>query len=325
VTELTIFGTAKPFTGPFARIQRNALWSWAQLRPEADVLVIGDDTGSERTAREFGLGFVESVRRSPRNVPLLDDLWAIGQREARTPHCVFSNCDLIFTDDLLTAMAAVSTQIDGPFLLVGQRWDLLLDEDLPGGPAMSVGERAAWGAEMRGRARRDGTLNSPLWVDWFGFPTGQYESLPACAVGRPGYDHWLVWHTLRRGIPVVDASDAVTAIHQHHDYSHGGTKGDVWHGPDAQRNLELIEGRAHMRMIGNATHRLDASLRLGPARGLKYTLSRLHRHAAPLLEHTAPWRHRWGIDAEALQRVSAARRRARPEAPAPRRPTRTQR
>jgi hypothetical protein len=325
VTELTIFGTPKPFTGPFARIQRNALWSWSQLRPEADVLVIGDDAGAEDTARDLNVGFVGSVQRSPRNVPLLHDLWAIGQRSARTPHCVFSNCDLIFTDDLLTAMGAASSQIDGPFLLVGQRWDLHLDEDLSVATAASVGERATWGSEMRSRARRDGTLNSPLWVDWFGFPTGQYESLPACAVGRPGYDHWLVWHTLQRGIPVIDATDAVTAIHQHHDYSHGGTRGDVWHGPDAQRNLELIEGRAHMRMIGNATQRLDASLQLGPARGLKYTLSRLHRHAAPLLEHTAQWRHRLGIDAEALQRVSESRHRTRAGAPAPSRSTTTRR
>lgn len=310
---VTVFGTPKPCAGAFARIQRNAIWSWRELGPAADVLVVGDDAGVAELAAELGVAHEPQVARSPHRVPLLDDLWAVGQRRARTPLCLFANCDIVLTDDLVPALDAVRAQLDGPFLAVGQRWDLDLGLDLPEA-AGDDRHGVPWGVALRRRARREGRLNSPLWVDWFAFPTGQYPALPACAIGRPGYDHWLVWHTLERAIPVVDVTDAVTAVHQHHDYSHGGGKQSVWHGDDAQRNLALTGGRPHMRHIGHATHRLDASLRLGPARGPKYVLSRAHTHLGPVLERTAGWRHRAGLDAEALQRLGERRRRTRARA-----------
>lgn len=304
--ELTIFGTPKPFRGIFDRIQRNATWSWAQLEPRAEVMLIGDDEGTAEVSRSLGVRHVPSVARSPKNVPLLDDLWAIGQREATADTCVFVNADIVLTDDLLAAVAAVRGRLDGPFLAIGQRWDLELDDDLA---ARATGAGASWMRDLRLRARRDGRRNSPLWVDWFAFPRGQYDELPPFVVGRPGYDHWLVWHTLSRGIPVIDASEAVTAVHQHHDYSHGGDHRSVWFGDDALHNRALIGERSHMRHIGHADLRLRADLVLEPARGTKYALSRAHTRLGPVLERTAELRHRYGIDAERLESISARVRR----------------
>jgi hypothetical protein len=304
--ELTIFATPKPFRGIFDRIQRNAAWSWAQLGPQAEVLLIGDDEGTREVSRALGVRHLPDVARSPKNVPLLDDLWSIGQREASAQTCVFVNADIVLTDDILVAVAKVHQQIDGPFLAVGQRWDLELDQDL-----RSAGGDASWMVDLRRRAQREGRLNSPLWVDWFAFPRGQYPELPSFVVGRPGYDHWLVWHTLTRDIPVIDATDAVIAVHQHHDYSHGGDHRNVWFGEDAARNRVLIGDRSHMRHIGHAGLRLRADLVLEPARGAKYRLSRAHTRLGPVLERTAELRHRYGLDAERLQSLGTRVRRTK--------------
>ncbi len=297
VSDLTLFATPKPFRGQFDRIQRNAIRTWAALGSDVDVVLIGDDEGTSEACGTLGVRHVPNVERSPKHVPLLSDLWSIGQAVGDAPTCVFSNADIMFGHDLVPALQAVRDAIDGPYLVIGQRWDLDIHEDID----VSAPD---WDRALQQRAKRDGRCNSPLWVDWFAFARGQYVDLPPFVVGRPGYDHWIVWHTLTRGIPVIDASDAVTAVHQHHDYSHGGSHQDVWFGEDAATNRRLLGDRAHMRHIGHATHRLDASLAMSEARGAKYVLSRAHSRLAPLLERTMRVRHRFGIDADHLQALA---------------------
>lgn len=296
---VTIFGTPKPFKDQFARIQRNTIKNWVSLGDEVDVLIIGDDEGTIPTCSELGAPNWPVVSRSPKNVPLLDDLWRIAHDQTTTERLLFSNADILFTDDLVPALRSVDEWADGPYLIIGQRWDVRMDDDLDT-------TAADWAGALRDRASEEGTLNSPLWVDWFAFPKGVFVDLPPFAVGRPGYDHWLVWHALARGIPVIDATDAVIAVHQHHDYSHGGSHADVWFGEDAQRNKELLGGRRRMRHIGHATHRLRRDHSIVGAIGMKYALSRAHTALGPVLERTMTFRHRHGLDAERVQGMAQA-------------------
>lgn len=297
--EVTIFATPKPFAGQFDRIQRNAIESWIALGPAVEVILIGDDEGTAALCREHGLRHVAEVATTAKGIPLLSDLWRIGQQHAQAPIASFVNADIILMDDFLAATKLVSSQLSS-FVMIGQRWDLPL--------AQRLGELdGAWPQTLRADVAVRGTLNSPLWVDYFAFPVGQYPDLLPCVIGRPGYDHWIVSQTLRRGIPVVDATDAVLVVHQHHDYSHGGGKRAVYNGADADYNYGLIGGRAHLRHIGHATSRLTTDGRIVAARGLKYTTSALHARFAGVIGATASVRHRLGLNAELLQRLSRAK------------------
>ena len=300
--EVTIFATPKRFAGQFDRIQRNAIESWIALEPAVEVILVGDDDGTAEMCRQHGLRHLPEVATTDTGIPLLSDLWRIGQQHARSPIVCFVNADIILMDDFVTAVRRVSSEMTD-FLMIGQRWDLELTQRL--------GElHGPWEAAVRADVARRGTLNSPLWVDYFAFPLGQYPDLLPCVIGRPGYDHWIVWQSLQRGIPVVDASDAVLAVHQHHDYSHGGGKRAVYNGADADYNYGLIGGRAHLRHIGHATRRLTSDGRIVRARGMKYTTSALHARFAGVIGATASVRHRFGLNAELLQRLS------RPKVPA---------
>src|SRR5438132_908480 len=81
------------------------------------------------------------------------------------------------------------------------------------------------------------------------------------AVGRPGWDNWLIMDIRRRGVDLIDASRIVRPIHQNHDYSHvPHAKGIAWEGPEANRNRELalldyptFQPRLHS--VDNASHR----------------------------------------------------------------------
>src|SRR5260370_28024533 len=74
---------------------------------------------------------------------------------------------------------------------------------------------------------------------------------------RVFWDNWLVWKALDSGKPVIDASGAVMAIHQNHDYSyHPQGKAGVWTGDEAGRNAQLAGGWRPLRTIADATELL---------------------------------------------------------------------
>ena len=80
-------------------------------------------------------------------------------------------------------------------------------------------------------------------------------------IGRPGWDNWLLWYPMSIKVPVVEASGAVVAVHQNHDYGYHpeGEKG-VWEGEEARENYRLHAGK--FRTLDDATYVLrDGELR----------------------------------------------------------------
>ena len=61
---ITIFTTAKPFTGHSGVIQRNALKSWKELHADAEVILFGDEEGAAEAARDAGARYVAGVERA---------------------------------------------------------------------------------------------------------------------------------------------------------------------------------------------------------------------------------------------------------------------
>jgi hypothetical protein len=97
----------------------------------------------------------------------------------------------------------------------------------------------------------------PEWIDYFVFRRGFFHGLLPFALGRAGFDNWLLWKARSLGAPVIDASAVITVIHQNHDYSHHpeGQKG-VWEGPEAVRNRELMGGLHHCFTLDDASYKL---------------------------------------------------------------------
>ena len=61
-----------------------------------------------------------------------------------------------------------------------------------------------------------------------------------------------------QGVPVVDCTAYVTAVHQNHGYApHPDGKGGTHLGPLAMQNYQLAGGPEHFRWMEDATHRLS--------------------------------------------------------------------
>jgi hypothetical protein len=97
--------------------------------------------------------------------------------------------------------------------------------------------------EARRESACPGRLHRPVGSDYFVFPTRQYADLPDFIIGRSGWDNWMIYDGRRRRIPVIDASRAITAVHQNHDYSHLPGGRPHYRHPESVRNLGIAGGR----------------------------------------------------------------------------------
>jgi hypothetical protein len=139
--------------------------------------------------------------------------------------------------------------------MVGRRWDT--DVTKPVAFTCADGEATEWEAELRELALRSGRQCKAEWIDYFAFTRGLYGADMPPFVLRVFWDNWLVWKALDSGKPVIDASRAVMAVHQNHDYSyHPQGKAGVWSGEEAGLNGQLAGGWRHLRTIADATEML---------------------------------------------------------------------
>jgi hypothetical protein len=255
---LTIFTTAKPFRGHTGVIQRNALQSWKALHPGIEVILFGDDPGAAETCLEFGLRHEPFVERNEFGTKRLDYLFARAQAIAQHEILCYINCDIILMQDFLRVTERVRA-MHREFLMVGRRWDTNITEPLRFSPPDSQSrerhlcsiprvqrdESPDWQEHLRQLALTRGRRRTAEWIDYFAFSRGLYGPDMPPFVLRVFWDNWLVWKALDSGKPVIDASGAVLAIHQNHDYSyHPQGKAGVWTGDEAGRNAQLAGGGA---------------------------------------------------------------------------------
>lgn len=241
---ITIFACPKRFAPPFDTIQHNAIRSWALLRPRPEVILFGEDDGVAGCAAALGLRHIAEVARSAQGTPLLSDMFRRARLEARHRLLCYVNADIILMGDLPAALRRAAAL--PRFLMVGQRLDLNLRERLRFEPG--------WEARLRERALRGGALHGPTGIDYVAFPRGLDLAMPDFAVGRPGWDNWTIYRARAMGVPVVDATRAVLAVHQNHDYSHHALGYDgVWAGPEARRNIELMGDWGRVFSIDDAS------------------------------------------------------------------------
>lgn len=247
---LTLFATPKPFRGSIATLQRNAITSWARLRPQPEIILFGNDEGTAEIAAELDLRHVPDIACNERGTPLLNAMFETAQAIGRGPWFCFINADIVLMSDFVAALQSISLE---SFMLSGQRCNTDVTE------AIDFTDHN-WETQLRTLAA-SGQLEGPQAMDYFVFPRHLYCNLPEFAVGRPGYDNWLLYQALHQNVPVIDVTDAVLAVHQNHDYNHHpqGKQG-VYTGSEAQANLKLIGSRNYaFFMLDLASWRLTSN------------------------------------------------------------------
>lgn len=235
MTFLTIFTAPKPFTNPhIATIQRNAIRSWLQFGEAVEVLLIGNEDGIGETAAEFGVGRLPEVRRNSSGTPLVSSIFALGREHGKGELLCYINTDILLMPDFVPVCRQVQAQKDR-FLIVGQRWDLDVCQPLD----FSDG----WGERLASLVQQKGRRHPPGGSDYFVYPRVCFEHVPDFAIGRAGWDNWMLFNARYRGWALVEASEAICIVHQNHDYSHL---------PGGQPHYRLPESAENVRIVGGA-------------------------------------------------------------------------
>jgi hypothetical protein len=239
---LTIFTIPKPFKDDIKTIQRNAIGSWVKLHPTCEIILFGDEDGVAETADLFNLKHVSEIVRNEYGTPLLHNVFNGAQEVAKYDTLMFCNADMIFTDDLI---GAINNLPKTEFLACGRRWDANITEEIDYSDAH-------WMDKILKLKKSSGILHGFAGLDYFIFKKKTIDMRPF-AIGRPGWDNWLIYDVRSRGIPVIDTTAVITAIHQNHDYSHSkfGEKKRVG-GPEYDGNIKIAGGLTNMLSLRDA-------------------------------------------------------------------------
>jgi hypothetical protein len=264
---LTIFSAPKPFSDPrIATIQMNAVASWMRL-PDAEVLLMGDEEGVAKACQDAGATHVPRVGRNDRGTPLISSMMNLAREHSTSELLCIINADMLLLSDFVTSARGVS-QLKPRFVLLGQRWDL--DVTTP------IQFQEGWEDQLRNRLHTAGKLHRPAGSDYFVFPRDCYAELPDFAVGRAGWDNWMIFEAHRRRWPVVDGTASTVVVHQNHDYGHLPDGAPHYSAPETKVNIRLAGGDAAVRYtILDADYRLEGGRLVRPALSSARALRRL--------------------------------------------------
>jgi hypothetical protein len=258
---LTIFSAPKPFSDPhIALIQRNAIHSWLGLGSDVEVILVGEEAGLAEAAQESGARHLPGVLRNDQGTPLVSSMFELARRNSDSPLLACVNADILLRTDFLRAAQAVST-LASNFLMVGQRWDLEVSSLLDFAPD--------WEARLLKMAKEQGSLHPRMGSDYFIFPRGCFNDIPDFAIGRAGWDNWMIFQARWEHWLTIDATESVDIIHQNHDYSHLPGGQIHYRLPESEQNYRLAGGRFAKRFT-----LLDANRRLVDGKLVKFPFSR---------------------------------------------------
>lgn len=204
---LTFFSIPKPFIGHTGIIQENALRSWGCLGG-CEVILFGDEEGVAGVADRLGVCHVPEIRRNAYGTPLVNDAFEQAKKLATNPILVYVNADIMFDGSILEAARAMLDSGLGDWLLVGRRHDLDIVSPLDFGQD--------WQRQLKDEVAARGVLHGKAGIDYFMFKKNLPVALPEFAVGRPGWDSWLIYQSRMQGLPLIDATKTVMVIHQNH-------------------------------------------------------------------------------------------------------------
>ena len=232
--ELAIFTAPKPFIDPkIVRIQRNAIASWRDMGSAVDVFLVGNEKGTKKTAKELGVGHLPNVSVNAQGTPLVSSIFDLAREASQAPILAYVNADIILFPETLSFVKDVAHRAAN-FAIMGQRIDLDLDEALD--------FSGSWPEQLREKVAQEGRLHPPGGSDYFIFSRHLYQDLPDFAIGRAGWDNWMIYHAVSSPWLAIDGSATLDVVHQNHSYSHLSGGDAHYRAQESEDNVQLAGG-----------------------------------------------------------------------------------
>lgn len=207
---ITIFTTPKSFKGHIGIIQHNAIKSWTMLVPKPEIILFGNDSGTEEICHELGLLHVSYVETSKYGTPLVNYLFEKAQELAKTNLLCYVNADIILMSDFIKMIEKLQ-ELKKTTVAISRRWDLDITEPIN----FNI---TTWEEDLRNKTYENGKLRID-GIDYFIFPKGLYKNILPFAIGREYWDDWLCYEARKSGAMLLNTTNITMAIHQNHPSS----------------------------------------------------------------------------------------------------------
>lgn len=163
----------------------------------------------------------------------LSELFVTAEAAAANDLLCEISSDILLSGDFLPALEAIQ-DIERPFV-IGQRHDQQEDGSL--------------------------VLHPLSAADYFIYRKGTLGDIPPFHIGRTAYDNWLIWAAIDRGLTVIDATAAITAVHQRHSYPEYGNRALMLQSKERDENIRMAfdTGMAEWHNIDAAPYVLNGS------------------------------------------------------------------
>lgn len=280
--QLAIFSAPKPFTDAhITTIQRNAINSWRQMGDQVEIMLIGEEQGMTEAAAELGVQVLTGVKRNEHGTPLVSSIFDLARSASTAELMMFTNTDMMYlpkTPDLALQVREQSRD----FVLVGQRYDLDIRQSFDFSPG--------WEQRLRADVGTRGNLHPQGGSDYFIFPRHIFAEIPDFAIGRAGWDNWMLYHASTQPWPAIDATKSLLAVHQIHDYAHLNTERGHQRHPETTKNTELAGGMRRMYTLLDLDHELVAGRITAARPSLPRWLRGIERNLQPDEPVARGWR-----------------------------------
>ena len=294
MSKLAIFTAPKSFGDEHINmIQRNAIRSWQQMGAGVEIYLVGDDAGIAQAAKELKVVHLPKVRRNTQGTPLVSSIFQTAREASSAALMAYVNADILLMPETVE-VAVELHQYAECFVLLGQRYDLDLQAE--------IDYSGDWLSELRQAVDHRGQLHPPGGSDYFIFPRQLYADLPDFAIGRAGWDNWMIYHALSQSWLTLDATPSLIVIHQNHDYAHLPEGQAHYRVIETEENTELAGGMRQIYMLLDLKQELRDGRVLAKAPSLLRFVRGMERWLQPKERTGKGWR--WAL----LRRLRRLRR-----------------
>ena len=239
---------------------------------------MGEEEGLAENARLLGVKHIPTIDKNASGTPLISSLFQMAREQNDSPLLAYVNADILLLPDFVDQARRVMG-LAKQFLLVGQRWDLDVREELEFTPG--------WQERLREDCKNRGRLHKPMGSDYFIYPRSCFTHIPEFAIGRAGWDNWMIYEARQRGWKTIDATQSIQIIHQDHDYSHLPGGQPHYHLPETDENIRLAGGKRAIFTLPDANFLLTSTgIKRKPISGIRllreleiFPLVKLHSFA----------------------------------------------
>ena len=210
------------------------------------MILLGNEEGLDEAAQELGAVHLPGVASNKSGTPLISSMLQLARQHSHSDNLCIVNADMILMPDFVRAAKQV-VQLKHDFVMLSQRWDVDV--------ADPIEFTNGWQDRLRSSALSQGSLHRPAGSDFFLFPRSCYTEVPDFAIGRAGWDNWMIYKAHEEKWAIVDATPSMMIVHQNHDYSHLPDSKPHYTLPETNENIRLAGGEAAIRYtVLNSTH-----------------------------------------------------------------------